>query len=144
VIIDIGEANDIHPRNKRDVGLRLALLALAKTYHKAIAWSGPEFRQARIEPKSMRIVFDHADDLRTSDGRAPVGFQIAGRDQRWVWATARIDGRDVIVESPLVPSPVAVRYAWSNNPDANLTNKTGLPAGPFRSDDWPGITDKNR
>jgi sialate O-acetylesterase len=139
VTIDIGEARDIHPKNKQEVGRRLSLWALATAYGFDIAYSGPVYR--KMERKDGRIVlhFDHAGvDLATRD-RGPLrGFAIAGEDRKFHWAEARIDGTRVIVESKDVPNPVAVRYAWADNPaTANLVNQAGLPASPFRTDDWP-------
>jgi sialate O-acetylesterase len=151
VIIDIGEAEDIHPRNKQDVGYRLSLAARHLAYGEELVWSGPVYRQHSIEGGSVRIVFDHVGSgLRAvarptdapraeGDARAGVltGFAIAGEDRRFVWADARIDGDQVIVSSPSVPRPVAVRYAWADNPvSANLFNAEGLPASPFRTDRW--------
>ncbi|HEY0868204.1 MAG TPA: sialate O-acetylesterase, partial [Fimbriimonas sp.] len=143
-IIDIGEANDIHPRNKSDVGRRLALWALAKDYGKRIEYSGPLYRSLKAVGSEARIAFDHAKGLKSSDGRPIAGFSIAGEDRKFVWANARISGDTVIVSSPQVPKPVAVRYGWSDNPDVNLVNGAGLPASPFRTDDWKGITADNK
>lgn len=135
VTIDIGEEKDIHPRNKQDVGKRLALSALAKTYGYNLEYSGPIYRAMKVEGNTLRLALDHAKGL-MAKGDKPTGFAIAGQDQKWVWADARIDGQSIVVSSPQVTSPVAVRYAWSNNPDANLYNAAGLPAVPFRSDNW--------
>ena len=141
VIIDIGEAKDIHPRNKADVGHRLALWALANTYNQKIEYSGPLFRSYKIEGDKIRVKFTHtASGLKTSDGAAPKGFAIAGDDHKFVWADARIEGDEVVVWSSSVIKPVAVRYAWADNPVCNLYNKLDLPASPFRTDDWPGVT----
>jgi sialate O-acetylesterase len=142
VIIDIGEAEDIHPRNKRDVGLRLARLALKRTYNRAeIVDSGPCYRAHAVEGNTIRVQFNGADGgLHTRDGGAIVGFALAGADRKFVWAQARIEGDTVIVWNEAVPRPIAVRYAWADNPVCNLTNGAGLPAAPFRTDDWPGLT----
>jgi len=140
VTIDIGDENDIHPRNKLDVGRRLAAWALADTYGQKVIPSGPLFEHFRIDGDEIRIRFKHGVGLRTSDGGPLKGFAIAGEDRRFVWADARIDGDTVIVSSPKVVKPVAVRYGWADNPIANLYNKAGLPASPFRTDDWPGVT----
>ena len=143
-LIDIGEANDIHPRNKQEVGRRLALIARANTYgEKGLEFSGPLYKDYQIEGNSIRLLFDHADGLRTSDGSPLTGFAIAGSDHQWHWAQARIDGQTVIVSSPDVTAPVAVRYAWHVNPLCNLQNAAGLPAVPFRTDDWPGLSINN-
>lgn len=141
VTIDIGDANDIHPRNKLDVGHRLAVWALAKTYNQALEYSGPLFKSFSIEGNKIRLKFEHASSgLKTADGGPVKGFAIAGEDRRFVWAEARIDGNDLVVSSKDVAKPVAVRYAWADNPLANLYNKAGLPASPFRTDEWPGQT----
>ncbi|MEO1583144.1 MAG: sialate O-acetylesterase [Planctomycetota bacterium] len=138
--IDIGDANDIHPRNKRDVGLRLARWALADVYGIDVVPSGPVAADHAIEGDQMRIVFEHADALQTTDGEAPLSFTIAGEDRVFHNASARIEGRSVVVRSDAVKAPVAVRYAWANNPRVNLVNGEALPAVPFRTDDWPGVT----
>ena len=140
VTIDIGDENDIHPRNKLDVGRRLAAWALAGTYGQPVVPSGPLFDRFKIEGNQVRIRFKHGAGLKTSDGSSLKGFAIAGEDRRFVWADARIDGDTVIVSSPMVQKPAAVRYGWADNPIANLYNKAGLPASPFRTDDWPGVT----
>lgn len=136
VIIDIGDAVDIHPRNKQDVGTRLALWALAKDYSQDVSYSGPLYRAMKIENSSIRLFFDlGASALVAKDGPLRA-FQIAGIDREFVWADAVIDGETVVVSSPLVSEPVAVRYGWANNPPCNLYNNAGLPASPFRTDDW--------
>lgn len=160
VTIDIGEANDIHPRNKRDVGLRLSRIALARDYgvkepatglarvpllgrafRKPVVYSGPEYRSMKAAGGAIRLRFDSHGGLVAKDGAALRGFAIAGADRNFVWAEARIDGESVVVSSAAVPEPVAVRYAWASNPEATLVNKAGLPASPFRTDEWAGITD---
>jgi sialate O-acetylesterase len=141
VIIDIGDANDIHPKNKQDVGKRLALWALAKTYGKKLVYSGPIYKSMKIQGRDIILNFDQiGTGLVAQGGQSLKGFAIAGADRKFVWADARIDGQTVVVSSDKVPEPVAVRYAWANNPVCNLYNKEGLPASPFRTDDWPGIT----
>lgn len=140
VIIDIGEARDIHPKNKQDVGRRLALIALAKDYGKSNEYSGPVYQSIAIEGNQARLTFTHADGMHAK-GETLNRFQIAGADKRFYWADARIDGDQVIVSSPEVAQPVAVRYAWADNPSGcNLYNSAGLPASPFRTDSWKGIT----
>lgn len=138
VIIDIGEAGDIHPKNKQDVGHRLALWALAKTYGQSGEYSGPLYESSVVEGRKIRIRFAHAEGLRTSDNGAVKGFAIAGADGKFVWANATIEGREVVVWSDAVTQPAAVRYAWADNPEANLYNGVGLPASPFRTDDRTG------
>jgi len=141
VIIDIGEAADIHPKNKQDVGKRLALWALAKTYGKDIVYSGPLYKSMEIKGGKVVLHFDHVGTGLVAKGGEPLkGFAIAGKDRKFVWADARIVGDTVVVSSPEVPEPVAVRYAWADNPVCNLYNEQGLPASPFRTDDWPGVT----
>jgi beta-xylosidase len=140
VAIDIGEAGDIHPRNKEDVGSRLARWALADTYGRHIVESGPLYRSVSAEGAALRVRFDHAEGLATADGAPPRGFAVAGADRKWRWGEARIDGTAVVVSSPDVAQPVAVRYAWADNPEATLRNGAGLPASPFRTDDWPMLT----
>ena len=145
VITDIGEANDIHPRNKQDVGYRLALNALYKTYGLNIEYSGPEYQSMKIEKNRIILSFDHVAQGLLAKGKYGYveGFAIAGADQKFVWANASIKGNTVIVSSPFVTDPVAVRYAWANNPnDANLYNSKGLPASPFRTDNWKISTQK--
>ncbi len=135
--IDLGDAHDIHPRNKRDVGRRLSLWARATIYGERLAWSGPRYAAHALDGKALRVSFTHADGgLASRDGGALVGFAIAGTDKRFIWADARIDGEQVVVSSARVAAPVAVRYAWADNPACNLVNGAGLPALPFRSDEW--------
>ena len=141
MIIDIGEAGNIHPKNKQDVGKRLALWALAKTYGKDVVYSGPMYKSHEIQGDKVVLSFDSlGGGLVAKGGDRLKGFAIAGSDKKFVWADARIEGDKVVVSSPEVKSPVAVRYAWADNPECNLYNKADLPASPFRTDDWPGIT----
>jgi sialate O-acetylesterase len=144
VIIDIGEADDIHPRNKQDVGLRLALAALKTTYGKDIVYSGPVYQSMKVDGNKIVVSFTNiGSGLITRDKYGYVkGFAIAGADKKFVWAKAHIEGNTVVVYSDAVKNPVAVRYAWGNNPDdASLYNKELLPASPFRTDTWLGITE---
>lgn len=135
ITVDIGEADDIHPRNKQDVGKRLALWALAHTYGKDVVGSGPIYKSMEKKEGKIVLSFDYAPGgLVTSDGGPPVGFAIAGDDGKFVWAQARIEGSSVVVWSDAVKDPAAVRYAWADNPKANLANKAGLPASPLRTD----------
>jgi sialate O-acetylesterase len=145
VIIDIGDANDIHPKNKQDVGKRLALWALAKSYGKELVYSGPIYKSMKIEGEKIILRFDHVGGGLVAGPDEPLkGFAIAGADRKFVWAEAKIDGDSVVVSSDEVSTPVAVRYAWADNPVCNLYNEEGLPASPFRTDDWPGITVDNK
>jgi sialate O-acetylesterase len=137
VIIDIGEEKDIHPKNKEDVGKRLALAALGTHYGKSIEYSGPAYDSMKIEGNKIRLNFKHTGTGMMSKSEKLTGFAIAGEDRKFVWADAQIDGNSILVSSPEVANPVAVRYGWANNPDCNLYNKEGLPASPFRTDDWP-------
>ena len=140
VAIDIGDADDIHPKNKQEVGRRLALNALAQTYEKEVVYSGPIYRAMSVEGDKIRLQFDHVADGLVSKGGVLTGFAIAGADSQFVWAQAQIDGESVIVSSPKIKNPLAVRYAWADNPLCNLYNSAGLPALPFRTDDWDGMT----
>lgn len=140
VAIDIGDANDIHPKNKAEVGRRLALCALAQTYGKKIEFSGPWYKSMIIDGNSIRLSFEHVDGGLVARNGSLKGFAVAGDDRRFVWAEARIEGKQVVVSAPSIEKPVAVRYAWDINPICNLYNGAGLPAVPFRTDDWPGIT----
>ena len=164
VLVDIGEEANIHPKNKKDAGERLALVALAKTYGKNIPYSGPTYDAMSVEGDKVRLKFQHLDGgldakpvpetfqptstapdttrklVRNSPQSELEGFMICGEDRHWKWADAKIDGATVVVSSPAVPKPVAVRYAWENNPTCNLYNKAGLPAVPFRTDDFPPAT----
>jgi sialate O-acetylesterase len=137
VALGLGEANDIHPTNKQDVGKRLASWALADVYQqKGFAACGPLPAGHKVSGKEVEVSFKHTDGgLVAKDGELK-GFAIAGADKKWVRATAKIQGTKVVVSSPEVTQPVAVRYAWADNPAFNLYNGAGLPASPFRTDDW--------
>ena len=139
ITLGLGEEKDIHPKNKQGVGQRLSLWALGTVYQKKVAaTSGPLPSGHEVKGNSITITFDHAEGgLKNKDGSAELkGFAIAGENRRFVWARARIVGNRVVVSSPDVPKPVAVRYAWANNPVWSLQNAAGLPATPFRTDDW--------
>ena len=165
VLIDVGEEADIHPKNKQVVGYRLASIALAQTYGQTQECSGPVYDKMTVEGDKVRVSFQHtasglsAHSLPTdyqpstlrperkllalnSPDSELQGFTICGSDQKWVWAAAHIEGQTVIVSSPLVLHPVAVRYAWANNPTCNLCNGAKLPASPFRTDHFPLSTEK--
>lgn len=163
-IIDLGEADDVHPVRKQEVGDRLAALALCNDYGRKTSCNGPRLQSYRIRKGSIHVSFSDVagglkvipsgafaearygktaldlEMVRKAESGELCGFQIAGADRVWHWADARIDGAGVIVSSPDVPNPVAVRYAWASNPVCNLFNSEGLPAWPFRTDDWPGLT----
>jgi sialate O-acetylesterase len=141
ITIDSGEADDIHPKNKKIVGERLALLALSDLYGKKEPARGPEFSNAEFLPGKVSLRFKYTDGGLVSRGEKGAGFAIAGADRKWVWADAVIEDDGVIVSSPQIPLPVAVRYAWQSNPAASLFNGAGLPAAPFRTDNWPAITE---
>ena len=145
--IDIGEAHDIHPKNKLDVGKRMARWALADVYGRKITNTGPMLRTSKVDGAKIVLTFDDVGSgLRIRDGDRLNEFAIAGADRKWVWAEAKITGKNRIeVWSTAITQPLAVRYAFNNNPKhPNLTNETGLPASPFRTDDWPGPTDGKR
>lgn len=135
VIIDIGDATDIHPRNKQDVGKRLALWAMAKVHKRNIEYSGPLYKSVQFKDGKAVVSFDHVNGgLVIKEGNELKGFAIRGKDGKWVWANAKIEKDKVIVWSPEVLEPAAVRYGWAENPLVNLYNKAGLPASPFRTD----------
>ncbi|MGB0344402.1 MAG: sialate O-acetylesterase [Coraliomargarita sp.] len=139
VIIDAGEGRDIHPRDKRVVGDRLARHALAKTYGVKIASESPRFASMEIKDGAARLAFDHVSNggLYAFDVAALKGFAVAGADRQFKWAEAKIQGRDkVVVSHPEIPEPVAVRYGWADNPVVNLYDRNGLPVTPFRTDSW--------
>lgn len=147
IINDIGEADDIHPKNKLDVGERLARWALSEDYGREIVISGPLFKDAHFNGSEVLIDFDHCGEgLKSRDGGPLKRFEIAGGDKVWHWADARIENDfDVIVSSPEVKKPVAVRYAWASNPEgANLVNSEGLPTSVFRTDDWDDVESKDQ
>ena len=146
VTMDIATLNNIHPPNKLDVGKRLALWALAKDYGKKdIVFSGPIYKSMKVEGDKVRLSFDYiGSGLKTRDGNELTHFTIAGEDKNFVEAKAVIDGDTVVVSSKAVKNPIAVRYGWSNTAEPNLANKEGLPASPFRTDNWPGKTYNNR
>jgi sialate O-acetylesterase len=133
VAIDVGDKTDIHPRDKKTVGTRLALAARALAYGEKLAYSGPLLRQVVPEGPALRVLFDHAEGLTTRGGAPVEGFEIAGADGRYVPAQARIEGSTVVVSTGAVAAPRSVRYGWADNPRVSLYNAAGLPASPFRS-----------
>ena len=144
VTIDIGEAGNIHPKNKQEAGRRLALWALAKVYGKPGVPCGPLYKSMTRKGETIIIHFDHVAGGLTAKGDKLSGFAIAGPDRRFVWADAKIVGETVVVSSSNVKDPAAVRYAWAPNPECNLYNAEGLPASPFRTDEWPIEIDAGR
>ncbi|MGA2067551.1 MAG: sialate O-acetylesterase [Thermoguttaceae bacterium] len=137
--IDIGDAIDIHPRNEQDVGKRLALAARALAYGEKVVYSGPVYDSMVVESNHIRLRFKHVGGGLIAKGGDPLKqFTVAGKDKEFVWADAKVDGDTVLVASDKVSLPVAVRYAWADNPEGcNLYNRESLPAVPFRTDDWP-------
>jgi len=144
VIIDIGEANDIHPRNKQDVGKRLAISAMNIAYGKDLVHKGPTYQSLERKGGKIRLNFHNTGSGLVAKGDKLTGFAVCGKDMTWHWADATIDGTSVIVSSKEVPEPFAVRYGWANNPDCNLYNAEGLPASPFRTDTFDGVTINNK
>jgi sialate O-acetylesterase len=144
VTIDIGDAKDIHPKNKQGVGERLALAARHVAYGEELTYSGPIYSSMKIKGDTIRIRFDHVGSGLVARGGPPTGFAIAGEDGKFIWADARIEGETVVVCAPGLTRPVAVRYAWAANPFCNLFNAEGLPASSFRTGNLPGLTVMNR
>jgi sialate O-acetylesterase len=142
VITDVGEENDIHPRKKGPVGERLALLALKMAYGRDVIAMGPVFKKLSVEGNRAVLSFDNVGAGLECRGPKLTGFTVAGADHKFVHAEAEIRGDKIAVWSPHVEKPVAVRFGWANYPVVNLWNKDGLPATPFRTDNWPGITQK--
>jgi sialate O-acetylesterase len=137
VIVDIGDAKDIHPKNKQDVGKRLAYWAQSQVYgEKAVVYSGPIYESMKIDGNKAMISFKHVGGGLVANGDKLAGFAVAGEDRKFAWAEAKIDGDKITVWCEQVAKPVSVRYAWADNPDCNLYNKEGLPASPFRTDNW--------
>jgi len=144
VTIDIGNPTNIHPNNKWDVGYRLALGALHTAYNKNIVYSGPMYKSMKKKKNTIRLKFSHSvDGLMTKNGGQLTGFEIAGKDHVFHTATAYIEDNEVVVTCQEVQQPKAVRYGWDDNPECNLYNLVLLPASPFRTDLWPGITEGN-
>jgi sialate O-acetylesterase len=143
VIIDVGEGADIHPRNKLDVGRRLARVALARDYGKKVEYKSPRYKSMEAKDGKVVVTFkDVGGGLRTVDSKKVAGFAIAGDDRKWHWAEAKIvKPNQIEVSSPEVKEPVAVRYAWADNPVCNVYSASLLPVTPFRTDDWKGVTE---
>ena len=144
VTIDTGDPNNIHPTEKIPAGERLARCALANVYGKKIPFSGPTLSSVERQRNAVKLHFSHIEGGLVAKGGKLEQFQIAGTDHKWVWADARIEGDTIVVSSGAVPEPKEVRYAWQSNPPATLFNGVGLPASPFRTDTWPGMTDTQR
>jgi sialate O-acetylesterase len=144
VTIDTGDPDNIHPKDKQVVGERLALCALANEYGEKIPWAGPTFASMTRLPGALKLRFNHTEGGLVVKGDKPGEFSVAGKDRQWHWAEAKVEGDSVIVSSPAVPDPQAARYAWQANPAATLFNGIGLPAVPFRTDNWPGVTDTHK
>jgi sialate O-acetylesterase len=142
VITDVGEENDIHPKKKEPVGARLALLARRIAYCQPIVANGPTYHSMRVEGNRAVLYFDNFGSGLERRGEKLTGFTIAGSDHKFVNAQAEIQGNAVIVSAPGVDRPEAVRFGWANYPVVNLWNREGLPASPFRTDDWPGVTQR--
>jgi len=143
VAIDVGDVSNIHPRDKKPIGERLAFCALANSYGKKIIYCGPVYKSAKINSRKLIIEFDYiGSGLVAENGGKLKGFAIAGADRKFYWADAEISNNTVVVSSSKVTVPAAVRYAWANNPVCNLYNKEGFPASPFRTDDWLVVEEK--
>jgi sialate O-acetylesterase len=138
----VANIDDIHPRKKVEVGNRLALWALAKTYGaKNLVYSGPLYKSLKVEGGKIRLSFAHAGGgLKSRDGQPLTEFQVAAADGKFVPARAAIDGETVVVEAKEVPAPTQVRFGWHHKTNPNLVNKEGLPASPFQTNDWQGGT----
>jgi sialate O-acetylesterase len=144
VTIDVGDPRNLHPPRKAEIGQRLALWAVGTTYGEKIVYSGPLYDSWQAMGSEIRIHFLHRGaGLEARDGELK-GFSIAGADRKFHWANARIEGESIVVSSPDVVFPVAVRYAWAGSPECNLYNKEGLPASPFRTDNWPMASSGNK
>jgi sialate O-acetylesterase len=140
VTIDIGNPGNIHPTDKQDVGKRLALQAEKLVYGRDVLEAGPTYQSMSVDGPAIRVKFDHVGGGLLAKGEKLDGFSIAGEDQKFAPADAKIDGDFVVVSSASVAKPVAVRYGWANSPTCTLFNKEGLPAAPFRTDDWKAVT----
>jgi len=139
VTVDTGNPDSVHPIDKKEPGERLALCALAEHYRHKVVYSGPTVKSVERMDGAIKVTFDHVDGGLIAKGGDPGEFSLAGDDHKWYWSTGRIEGDAIIVSSSSVPNPKEIRYAWQANPKATLFNGAGLPATPFRSDNWPGI-----
>ena len=144
VTIDTGDPDNIHPKDKKVVGERLALCALANEYGEKIPFAGPTFDSMTHLPGALKLHFSHTDGGLVVKGTKLEEFAVAGEDRKWHWADAKVEGDSVVVSSPMVSDPQAARYAWQANPAATLYNGAGLPAVPFRTDNWPEITENHK
>ena len=144
VTVDTGDPDNIHPADKEIVGERLAFCALARHYGEKIPFQGPTFKSFERLPGALKLRFDHADGGLVVKGAKLGEFSVAGKDRQWHWADAKIEGNTIVVSSPMVPEPVAARYAWKSDPTATLYNGAGLLAVPFRTDHWPEITESHK
>ena len=142
VTVDTGNPDNVHPIDKREPGERLALCALGEHYGKDVVYSGPTLKSVERLSGTIRLHFDHVEGGLLAKGGELGEFSVAGDDRKWHWASARIEGDSIVVSSASVPNPKEVRYAWQANPKATLFNGAGLPAAPFRTDNWPGIVQK--
>lgn len=140
VITDVGDKDDIHPTKKLEVGERLALAARAQVYNEKIVYSGPMYKSMKVKGNVVTLAFDHVGGGLEAKGGKLTGFAVCGEDKKWVWADAETDGKVVTLSNAAVAKPVAVRYGWADYPVVNLFNKEGLPASPFRTDEFPGVT----
>jgi sialate O-acetylesterase len=137
VITDIGNIDDIHPRNKKEVGRRLSLWALAKDYgNKDLVYSGPLYKSMKVEAGKIRLEFDNIGSGLISKRGSLTNFKISGRNKKFITANANVKGNSIIVSSPKVLKPIAVRFGFTNGSEPNLFNKEGLPASTFRTDNW--------
>ena len=142
VTVDTGNPDNVHPIDKREPGERLALCALGEHYGRDVVYSGPTLKSVERVSGTIRLHFDHVEGGLLAKGGELGEFSVAGDDRKWHWASARIEGDSIVVSSASVPNPKEVRYAWQANPKATLFNGAGLPAAPFRTDNWPGIVQK--
>ena len=142
VITDVGNETDIHPRQKQPVGERLATAARGIAYGEKIVYSGPAYKSMKVDVDRAIVSFDSVGDGLVCKGKTLTGFTVAGADKKFYNASAQIVGNTVVVSSPDVKAPVAVRFGWANYPVVNLWNKADLPASPFRTDDFPTVTQR--